>query len=361
MIIPDKLVGDPSRRIEVSAVESQHHLHFFDNKVLPTQLTPEQARSAEEKKWWYDPKYIITELNVNSAIARPAHEEILMLDPSAEATQSSIYELKGYAYSGGTEMCYQLELAGANVISVRGMDESMNMQPRDMYPNATSMMNNWWHRVAILKQCSVEGVITELRFVHPAPVGKYSAGWMELMTKSGANILRPDFSASALATLQDNAVSQTQTPSVPKGGNGRLVTLRELRTQPKDKPWFVVDGEVYDGTGYLHDHPGGEDSILLAAGEDASEDFRAIHSADAWAKLRQFHVGTLIKTGTPNDAETEASEDETSGRFLSRVSGAKSLLSTLKSLTTTLACTASRYQIQISLSDCRLASTSSSG
>ena len=29
-----------------------------DNKVLPMQLTPEQAR--DEPQWWHDPKYIIT-------------------------------------------------------------------------------------------------------------------------------------------------------------------------------------------------------------------------------------------------------------------------------------------------------------
>ncbi len=37
-------------RIEVSDIESQHHLHFHDNKVLPTTVTVEQARS--EEHWW---------------------------------------------------------------------------------------------------------------------------------------------------------------------------------------------------------------------------------------------------------------------------------------------------------------------
>lgn len=35
------------------------------------------------------------------------------------------------------------DLVRTDVISVRAMDESMNVQPRDMYPNATSMLNNW--------------------------------------------------------------------------------------------------------------------------------------------------------------------------------------------------------------------------
>lgn len=52
-----------------------------------------------------------------------------------------------------------------------------------------------------------------------------------------------------------------------------------------------MNGEVYDGTTYLKDHPGGADSILLMAGEDATDDFVAIHSMDATAKLAD--VSTL--------------------------------------------------------------------
>ena len=54
---------------------------------------------------------------------------------------------------------------------------------------------------------------------------------------------------------------------------------------------FVVNGEVYDATSYLKDHPGGADSILIMANEDASEDFTAIHSSDAWAKLAEVRQG----------------------------------------------------------------------
>ena len=54
-----------------------------------------------------------------------------------------------------------------------------------------------------------------------------------------------------------------------------------------------MDGEVYDGTEYLKDHPGGADSILLVAGDDATEDFMAIHSTDAKKMLAEYHIGTL--------------------------------------------------------------------
>jgi nitrate reductase (NAD(P)H) len=43
-------------RIELSDIESQHHLHFHDNKVLPMPLGPDQTRA--EKDWWYDPRFV---------------------------------------------------------------------------------------------------------------------------------------------------------------------------------------------------------------------------------------------------------------------------------------------------------------
>lgn len=66
LIVPGQIGGRSVKwlnKIEVSAQESQHYLHFWDNKLLPTQLEPDVAK--KEKHWWYDPKYIINELNVN--------------------------------------------------------------------------------------------------------------------------------------------------------------------------------------------------------------------------------------------------------------------------------------------------------
>lgn len=45
--------------------------------------------------WWYKPDFIINDLNINSAIMAPAHDEVLPL-----ATNEP-YLMKGYAYSGG--------------------------------------------------------------------------------------------------------------------------------------------------------------------------------------------------------------------------------------------------------------------
>ena len=47
--------------------------------------------------WWYKPEHIINELNTNSVITTPGHDEIL---PINAFTTQRAYTMKGYAYSG---------------------------------------------------------------------------------------------------------------------------------------------------------------------------------------------------------------------------------------------------------------------
>jgi nitrate reductase (NAD(P)H) len=55
----------------------------------------------------------------------------------------------------------------------------MNMQPRDMYLNATSMMNNCMFKVTVTKALLEDGTV-ELHFEHPTLAGTASGGWMEV-------------------------------------------------------------------------------------------------------------------------------------------------------------------------------------
>ena len=65
--------------------------------------------------------------------------------------------------------------------------------------------------------------------------------------------------------------------SMKKEGLKRNITIEELRDHGgKENPWFVVDGEVYDGTRFLDEHPGGAQSIFGAAATDATDEFVAI-------------------------------------------------------------------------------------
>ncbi|SPO25657.1 probable nitrate reductase [Ustilago trichophora] len=366
LVVPGQIGGRMVKwleRIEVSDRESQHHLHFHDNKLLPTEVTADQARS--EMHWWYDPKYIINDLNVNAAICSPDHNQTIQVADSGKLPQ--MLPIEGYAYTGGgrrihrvevslddghswrcariqwpedlyrmypihnhayfgtldlssTEMSFawcfwrldvdvQADIVAKNVkvISVRALDESLATMPRDMYWNATSMMNSWWFRVAVIR----EGTST-IRFEHPTLAGNARGGWMQRMNETGLNPRYPHFGDDNKAE-GDSSKSLTEThdgPPIAAQGvmpimvdpskENRIVTAAELAAHADGEgpnPWFIVHGQVYDGTGFLTDHPGGDQSIRLVAGDDATEDFMAIHSMDAKKMLRDYHVGRLEVVG----------------------------------------------------------------
>ncbi|KAJ3562976.1 hypothetical protein NP233_g9237 [Leucocoprinus birnbaumii] len=327
LVVPGQIGGRSVKwlsRIELSEHESQHHLHFRDNKVLPMPVGPDQARA--ESHWWYDPRYIIRDLNVNSAIASPDHDEIL--DLSAQGADGT-YPVKGYAYAGGGRRVTRVEVSTddgdswsladitypedrfrataysdsvygdldmtesdtcfcwcfwtleipiqtirtTRAIVVRCMDESLALQPRNMYWNATGMMNNWWFRVCVHKLSD-----EKVRFEHPTMAGTQPGGWMQRLKDEGLDPSKPDFKVDPTST------------SVVKID----ISVAELQSaQAKEEAWFVVKGEVYQGSGFFDDHPGGAQSIEIMAGEDATEDFMAIHSSDAKRQLIDFHIGTL--------------------------------------------------------------------
>ncbi|XP_048211182.1 cytochrome b5 type B isoform X2 [Perognathus longimembris pacificus] len=62
--------------------------------------------------------------------------------------------------------------------------------------------------------------------------------------------------------------------------------------------WLVIHGRVYDVTGFLDEHPAGEELLLEQAGTDATESFEDIgHSPDAREMLKQYYIGDVH----PND------------------------------------------------------------
>ncbi|GAC93273.1 nitrate reductase [Pseudozyma hubeiensis SY62] len=385
LVVPGQIGGRMVKwleRIEVSDRESQHHLHFHDNKVLPTEVTADQARS--EMHWWYDPKYIINDLNVNAAICSPDHNQLLEVAESSSSSSPQMLPIEGYAYTGGgrrihrveislddghswkcasihypedlyrmypiqgheyfgtldlsaTEMSFswcfwrldvdvQAEIIGKDVkvISVRALDEGLATMPRDMYWNATSMMNSWWFRVAVHRE-GEKG--DKIRFEHPTLAGNAAGGWMQRMNETGLNPRYPQFGdAKAVEAKEDAGEVAAKVVKVDQKAimidsskADTIVTAADLLAHGDGEgpePWFVVHGHVYDGTGFLKDHPGGDQSIRLVAGEDATEDFMAIHSMDAKKMLRDYHLGRLETQDAPQAAATEAEVIDVSKPYL---------------------------------------------
>lgn len=72
-------------------------------------------------------------------------------------------------------------------------------------------------------------------------------------------------------------------------------TMEEVKAHnTKDSCWLVMEGNVYDVTKFLDDHPGGANLILDETGKDATEAFDdAEHSKKAQNKRKEFLIGKL--------------------------------------------------------------------
>ena len=326
VVVPGQIGGRSVKwlkKLIITAAPSDNWYHIYDNRVLPTMISPEQ--SANEPKWWMDERYAIYDLSTNSATAYPAHEEQVCLLNGPET-----YRARGYAYGGGGRRVTRVEItldkgkswALANIryheddyrdhveenerlyggkldtewretsfcwcfwdidlkvedlkrsgdIMVRAMDESMNVQPRDMYWSVLGMMNNPWFRVTINKEGDF------LRFEHPTQPALIPGGWMEKVKARGGNLANGFWGEKMGGDVEEEEVVETKAEiKMTKDGLNKSITIDELRKHDGDEnPWFVVGGEVYDGTAFLEGHPGGATSIIGAAGQNATDEFMAI-------------------------------------------------------------------------------------
>ncbi|XP_062221861.1 nitrate reductase [NAD(P)H] [Phragmites australis] len=317
------------KRIIVASKESESYYHYRDNRVLPTHVDAELANA---EAWWYKPEYMINELNINSVITTPGHDEVL---PINALTTQRPYKLKGYAYCGGGRKvtrvevtldggetwqvcsldhperptkygkywcwCFWsvevevLDLLGAKEIAVRAWDEAMNTQPEKLIWNLMGMMNNCWFRVKI-NACRPHKGEIGLVFEHPTQPGNQPGGWM-------ARQKHLETSESAQGKLKKS----TSTPFMNTAT--AQYTMSEVRrhTSPESS-WIVVHGHIYDCTGFLKDHPGGADSILINAGTDCTEEFDAIHSDKARGLLEMYRIGELVVTGSDYSPQSSSAE-----------------------------------------------------
>ena len=232
VIIPGYIGGRMIKwltNIDLLDTISQDYYHFFDNRVLPPHVDAELATS---EGWWYKPEYICNDLSINSAIARPDHDEEL------QAVPGQSYSCQGYAYVGrgaritrvevsldsgavwklatiklfekpsrtGKYWCWifweielsHADLAGADEIVLRAWDEGHAVQPDKPTWNLMGMLNNPWFRIKIHKMggegtptatetdtatgtgtdTGAGAILPRLKFEHPTLAGNQNGGWM---------------------------------------------------------------------------------------------------------------------------------------------------------------------------------------
>ena len=210
------------------------------------------------------------------------------------------------------------------------------MKPDKPTWNLMGMLNNPWFRIKVHHQVRrsqvnasddvggegvVVGVVTEKEeedyisdatFEHPTLPGALSGGWMQAMKE------HPALTAPGVFTINDDGSSNSSSGG---GGVTEVKTTNEVATvatptytsidpstptftleeveqhNSKDSAWIVVKGKVYDCTPFLKAHPGGAESILIMAGQDATEDFEAVHSKKAWKMLEEYFIGVVGVVG----------------------------------------------------------------
>jgi cytochrome b involved in lipid metabolism len=72
------------------------------------------------------------------------------------------------------------------------------------------------------------------------------------------------------------------------------VSQVKKHNQPTDC-WSIVNGRVYNLTGYISRHPGGSARIIGMCGRDGSSAYNGMHrgSSSAGASLKPYKIGTL--------------------------------------------------------------------
>ncbi|KVH15483.1 cytochrome b5, heme-binding site-containing protein [Cynara cardunculus var. scolymus] len=304
-----EMAMDPARDIIMAYMQNGEKLlpdHGFPVRmIIPGFIGGRMVKWL--KRWWYKPQYIINELNINSVITTPCHEEIL---PINSWTTQRPYTLRGYAYSGGGKKVTRVEvtLDGGETWNV------CNLDVREK-PNKYGKYWCWcfWSlEVEVLDLLGAKEIATNMCkphkgeigivFEHPTQPGNQSGGWMarEKHLEISSELAHPTLKKSVSSPFM-NTASLTYTMSEVKKHNSA------------DSAWIVVHGHIYDCTNFLKDHPGGSDSILINAGTDCTEEFDAIHSDKAKKLLEEFRIGELITMGYNSDSAASSPNNSVHG------------------------------------------------
>ena len=100
--------------INIIKHETYSHYHYHDNRILPPAVTTYEQSIKEE--YWYKPEYIFSELNINSVIAKPNHNDVI---PITGDISQKTYEMAGYAYTGGGRKITRMEVSNDNGVTWR--------------------------------------------------------------------------------------------------------------------------------------------------------------------------------------------------------------------------------------------------
>ncbi|KAI1815078.1 cytochrome b5-like heme/steroid binding domain-containing protein [Poronia punctata] len=93
---------------------------------------------------------------------------------------------------------------------------------------------------------------------------------------------------------------------------GKKYSVKEVGGHnSKDSLWLVIDGEVFDVTGFVDEHPGGMKVLNGVAGKDATKKFDKYHRRAILERYKpRLQIGIV-----DNDAAAESGRKKLFGRF----------------------------------------------
>jgi cytochrome b involved in lipid metabolism len=79
----------------------------------------------------------------------------------------------------------------------------------------------------------------------------------------------------------------------------------------KSDLWVIVDGNVYDVSSFVDEHPGGVNAIMRHGGGDSSAGFHGPqHPSRVYDLLPKFQIGVLVRDYTAEEVSKHATEDD---------------------------------------------------
>jgi len=114
-----------------------------------------------------------------------------------------------------------------------------------------------------------------------------------VVQKLGTNETTSSSSPSATTSGTTNS-----TASTPKSSTTAYTVDQISKHNNKNDCWLIIDGNVYDISGYLTQHPGGVAQVTPYCGKDASQAYatmngRGAHSSTADEIRQNYQVGTV--------------------------------------------------------------------
>ncbi len=109
-----------------------------------------------------------------------------------------------------------------------------------------------------------------------------------------AAVVDTSANTTAASDSQTSTAGDTQTKPAPPNS----YTIAEVAKHTGlASCWVAINGNVYDLTKWIDQHPGGPDKILSICGTEASAAFNGQHGGDARpaSELKNFSLGPLAK------------------------------------------------------------------